>query len=286
MKKVTNKIIRVNAVYLFDQCRKLGISCSDDLTYGYVQDESCEDICVGDLAKFDGRLKEDNKYQIEKIEKINNPNLDDYLSVHQIPDAIKAEYKDFKKILKSISDNDLIGLMKNFVNNRKLFVRFLEYPCSIKSHDARRHGLFLHTYRIVSHIEKMDLEKNLKNFCIVGAVFHDIGKVFTLQNYIEKSRIIVYASIVGHKQNSVDIFDSLAERVKNLSDKKRQIIRNIILNTHNMDYDVPKTLPGKIVSELDKLDAGISDIKDKDKQHSAGNYYRTGYDKKVYFKAM
>jgi len=286
MKKVTNKIIRVNAVYLFDQCRKLGISCSDDLTYGYVQDESCEDICVGDLAKFDGRLKEDNKYQIEKIEKINNPNLDDYLSVHQIPDAIKAEYKDFKKILKSISDNDLIGLMKNFVNNRKLFVRFLEYPCSIKSHDARRHGLFLHTYRIVSHIEKMDLEKNLKNFCIVGAVFHDIGKVFTLQNYIEKSRIIVYASIVGHKQNSVDIFDSLAERVKNLSDKKRQIIRNIILNTHNMDYDVPKTLPGKIVSELDKLDAGISDIKDKDKQFSAGNYYRTGYDKKVYFKAM
>jgi len=286
MRRVTNKIIRVNAVYLFDQCRKLGISCSDDLTYGYVQDESCEDICVGDLAKFDGRLKDDNKYRIEKIEKINNPTLNDYLSVHQIPDAIKAEYQNFKKILKSISDNDLIELMKNFVNNRKLFVRFLGYPCSIKSHDARRYGLFLHTFRILNYLEQMDLEKDLKDFCIVGAVFHDIGKVITLYNYIEKSRIIVYASIVGHKQNSVDIFNSLAERVKSLSDKKRQIIRNIILNTHNTDYDVPKTLPGKIVSDLDKLDAGISDITDRDKQFSAGNYYRTRYDKKVFFKAI
>jgi len=86
--------------------------------------------------------------------------------------------------------------------------------------------------------------------------------------------------------NSVYTLDRLCKKVANFPTKKKQVLRNIILDTHNKDYDIPRTLPGKIVSTFDKADAAISYSMEEDTKIKYGKFYKLRYDENYYYKAI
>lgn len=284
----SSKLLKVNVIYRREDYLRIGVSTSDRLTYAFINKNiMLDNIYPGDLIKIFGILKND-KYHASRVAKINNPSLKSYLLLRPVPYNIKDEYLKFSNILASLQDEALIKLMKEFVKDNKLFGKFLRYPCSVKSHDSRKHGLFHHTFKLLKQISNLnDVGNKTNDLCLVGAVFHDIGKIKSLHNYVEKSKnIYSYDFLIGHKQNSIEIFDDLSSRINNFPSIYHRLIKNIIIWTHDVDYDVPGTLPGKIISILDNTDAAISSLIEKDKKISVGRFSKLPYQKNYYYKAI
>lgn len=288
MKKLkSSKLLKVNSIYRRESFFRLGVSTPNGLTYAYINEEiMLDDINPGDLIKINGYLKND-KYHIRNVVKINNPSLSNYLLVRPIPYSIKNQYLDFSKILASLQNEYLLKLMIEFVKNNKLFDKFLEYPCSVKSHDSKKHGLFYHTYKLVKQIENLnEVGKKTKDICIVGAVFHDLGKIKTLQNYFEKKGLYSYDFIIGHKQNSIEIFSDLANKIDHFPSVYNRLIKNIILGTHSTDFDKPITLQSGIISYLDKTDAAISSLIEENNKLSVGRFTKLPYQNNFFYKVV
>ena len=107
-----------------------------------------------------------------------------------------------------------------------------------------------------SHYEGLDLD-----LLLVGAVFHDIGKIWEL-SYESNVSYTDVGKLIGHLVLGSELIEKKALAIKGFPEELKNICKHIVLSHHGKyEYGSPKrpkVLEAFIVSYIDDLDSKIA----------------------------
>lgn len=91
-----------------------------------------------------------------------------------------AALNDFKALLRKLSIGPLINFVHAVITDERITLPFLQVPASIDHHHHEDGGLLFHSVECAQIAETFPhLDALEKELAIVGALFHDIGKIET-----------------------------------------------------------------------------------------------------------
>lgn len=199
---------------------------------------------------------------------------------------IAQTYRDAYALMSSVNDNTLraiaLGLLEELQHS------WLTVPGAVSVHHAFVGGTLVHSYnvaKIADNIAAAMPDAN-RDMCIVGAMLHDVGKLFTYKmNGITidmtevgnmYDHIFIGAELVGNFSDTLHLQDDV------WSEHKIQLLRHIILSHHGkLEYGspvTPKCIEAIIVSAADGIDSSAEQIRDASRKVPAG----TGWTEKIY----
>lgn len=201
---------------------------------------------------------------VEGIEKIENPNPEDFLPVSP---TIEEDERRFWALVEKIGDAKLRDFVK--VVFEPIWDMFKKGIAAKKYHHAYIGGLLQHTANVGEMVYNLSKFYNLNtDIALLGALFHDLGKVWEFniipkfehdKHYIKFGHIFLAATYVRDKAREFGI-------PKNVIDE----VIHIIL-AHHGDYSkgspvYPKTLEALLVHLVDNLDAQMNHMMTSDEK--------------------
>jgi 3'-5' exoribonuclease len=141
--------------------------------------------------------------------------------------------------------------------------KYVRCPAARTIHHNWVGGLLEHTLSICkimmflgSHYEDLDLD-----LLLVGAVFHDIGKIWEL-SYDSNITYTDVGKLVGHLVLGSELIERKAQNIKGFPEELKNICKHLVLSHHGKyEYGSPKrpkVLEALIVSYIDELDSKIA----------------------------
>ena len=186
---------------------------------------------------------------------------------------IEQMYKQTLKILRTVKNNHLLMLIKQFVSDEHLMERFKAAPAAITLHHAYIGGLLEHTLNLLEMAQLIgprykDINMDLM---LTGTFLHDIGKLEELSwdvgfKYTDKGQL------VGHLALAVIWTHQRAQIVEHQMDQPfpqelLHVLEHMILSHHGeYQYGSPKlpaTAEAIALHYLDNLDAKMDLIRQK-----------------------
>lgn len=186
-------------------------------------------------------------------------------------------WKDLEKIIDSIKDDFLKYIaIELFVNNHILAKRFKMSPAAESVHGAWIGGLLEHSISVskladlvVDYYNKIYFEGKIdRDIVILGALVHDIGKIWEYDYSSPAIKTTKYGELLGHIYLSTNKINELAKKYKeenkdtNLEiDEKLLKLMHVILSHHGkLEFGapvVPKIPEAIIIYHLDNIDAKL-----------------------------
>lgn len=199
---------------------------------------------------------------------------------------IKADEKSYNKedfIEESRFDvdkkyNEMIDFIKKRVKTQKLLEiidlfserykeKFKNHYGAMKIHHSYRGGLLEHTYSMLIISDFIADHYNLdKEILLIGALFHDIGKIFEFET-IDKQTITLEGGLLGHIVLGNSIFLELAKEIKDFPKDLLLKIQHLIISHHGEKEfgspELPKTQEAYALHIIDLLDSKINIFKEQ-----------------------
>jgi 3'-5' exoribonuclease len=186
----------------------------------------------------------------------------------QTAENIDAMFERVKEILRGVKNKHLLMLIKQFITDEALMVRFRRSPAAIQMHHAFIGGLLEHTRNvlelatlIVPRYPEVSLDLVLS-----GLFLHDIGKTYEL-TYETNFQYSNEGQLVGHIVQAAIWIDQKIKAVEAETGEPfpadiRNALLHIILSHHGQyDFGSPKlpAMPEAVaVHYIDNLDAKLN----------------------------
>ncbi len=164
-----------------------------------------------------------------------------------IEELLRAQRRDLKDMrnelssaIEQVDDEEIKRLLKEIFNESEM-ESFFFYPGSLEIHHAWRGGLIQHTLEVlryallageINSINSMD-----RDLLIAGALLHDVGKVFELEDGIKISR---EGSLLGHITLGITYVAKKCDALKVKGEKKDKILHIIASHYGKVEYGSPK----------------------------------------------
>jgi 3'-5' exoribonuclease len=180
-------------------------------------------------------------------------------------------YKRTLEILRTVKDKHLLYLIKQFVDDKELMVKFKKAPAAVALHHAYLGGLLEHTLNLLELVllvapryPQMNLD-----LMLTGTFLHDIGKTQELAwdtclKYTDPGQLI------GHLVIGTLLVEQKVEKTQRdlgqaFPVKLLQVLQHMILSHHG-DYEfgspkLPMTAEAMALHHLDNLDAKLDMIR-------------------------
>lgn len=235
----------------------------------------------GDIYKIQGMVNEYmNKIEI-KIESLKpispedpKPNLEDF--VEQPPyDTDKLFSEMIATFNSNLKNEFLVRLIDRFQN--KYQGRFKEHYGAQKIHHAYIGGLLEHTYSVVKLAIKIADHYNLdKDLMMIGALFHDLGKIkeFEIKPAINTT---MEGGLIGHIIIGNQIFLELKNDIDHFPEDLSIRIQHLIISHHGEKEfgspEVPKIPEAYALHIIDLLDSKLKIFQKITEQSENGNSF-------------
>jgi 3'-5' exoribonuclease len=198
--------------------------------------------------------------EISKISK-KDINPTDFLPSSKY--EVDVMFKNLLIIVNGMKNKYLRQLVLDTLEDPEIKPKYLKCPAARTIHHNWVGGLLEHTLSIskimlfmASHYENLDLD-----LLIVGAIFHDIGKIWEL-SYESNVSYTDVGRLVGHLVLGSELIEKKASLIKGFPDELKNICKHIVLSHHGKyEYGSPKRpkiLEAFIVSYIDDLDSKIA----------------------------
>lgn len=265
---VLKKVKRDGGLYLalelMDKTGKIPAKIWDDAETHFKM------IQEGEVYKIRGYINEyktRNEIKIDSIKEVSTDepgfNISDF--IEQASFDTESLFNEMIKITKSnINNRYLLQLIDLFIDKYKESLK-IHYGAQ-KIHHAFPGGLLQHTYSVVklaifiANHYSLDTE-----LLVIGALFHDIGKIFefTIEPTINST---LKGGLIGHIVIGNNIFLELKDKIKDFPEDLSVKIQHMIISHHGErefgSPELPKIQEAFALSIIDLLDSKISIIKE------------------------
>ena len=213
--------------------------------------------CTAKIDEYEGKLN----FNIQEIKPVE---IDINEFVLTAIEPAKALEEEFKGYVKQIKNKKIKAVIEDLMNNPDVAEKFWIHPAAKSMHHNERHGLLYHTTRMLraamALVPVYDREDNHinKDLIIAGIIFHDIGKVYELDQIATGAGEYTKQSLIGHICLG---YKWICEyEFKGMLDKETAFqLGHIVLSHHGkQEYGSPVSPSFKeaaIVNAVDGLDA-------------------------------
>lgn len=201
-------------------------------------------------------------------------------------------YGDLLQIIRRMSDPFAVKLALSVCEDPDLKPKLLQAPAAKSVHHAYAGGLLEHILSICrimdflgTHYQNYYGKALNKDLLILGAIFHDIGKIEELvwergTEYSQAGRLI------GHLVQGCELVDRHIARIADFPEDLRLLVKHQILAHHGkLEYGSPKvpaTVEALLVHYIDDLDSKVNSIFgliEKDQTPGQWTAYNKNYDR-------
>lgn len=219
----------------------------------------------GEIYSFKARPEVYNNQlylKVFKIEAAKEYNLSDFIQTSEVP--LQFMWEEFLQWIGTVTSKHWKELLDTFLNDREMIEKFKIWPAAKDWHHSYLHGLLEHTLGVIRLCDKVSiLYKNLdRELLLVGAIFHDIGK---LEEYeIKKTAVVITTPgrLLGHITIGCSIVENIIKRLKDFPLKDKEALLHLIVSHHGRyDWGSPKLPQFKealILHWCDYLDSQIT----------------------------
>jgi len=167
-------------------------------------------------------------------------------------------------LIDNIDDTHLTAIVEAFMADTESVALFKKMPAAKTVHHAYMTGLLEHTLSIVKLAVMLgDYYSDTvnKEQLLIGALFHDIGKIKELQagtglEYTDSGKLL------GHLVLGVGILNGYIDKISDFPEQTKMLLNHLILSHHGLlEYGSPKkpkTTEAFILHHLDDLDAKLN----------------------------
>ena len=204
--------------------------------------------------------KDSVSISIETITESTTAQVDDFLEVRYNAEAYGNALKTI--VQQNVSEKGMSLANKVLFENEKVWQRFTTEFAARTHHDCFKSGLLAHTYKVTSLMTvvlnlygaKLCHNQDEKDLYVLGALFHDIGKIdeYNIGNVTRKS-------IVTHQYLGVEYLDK-DFIVSTYNEEWYYHLVSIILQHHGEWGMPPKSIGAKIVHQVDLLESMVQGI--------------------------
>lgn len=193
------------------------------------------------------------------ISKALDYEIDNFVAVSdQDPEEM---WQNLEQHIASVEDIELKTLLQKIFEDNEVRETFQKHPAAQNMHHAFRHGLLEHV------LEMLDMADAIlkyypeadKSMVKTGAILHDIGKLFEIQDKKTTFDKTLRGSLIGHIVQGVEFLTTKIP--EDFSKTKLVKLQHIILSHHGLlEYGspvLPKTIEAIIVHQLDDSSAKI-----------------------------
>ncbi len=220
---------------------------------------------AGEIVKVKGWVttyKEEPQVKVEGLRKAKEAEVDLSDFLPRSEKDLESLYQEFKKVVSSIENRDLRGLLELLMEDFPLLEKLKKTPGGKLWHHAYVGGLLEHTLKVVQICEKASSMYELVNrdLLITGALLHDIGKIKTYSakgffDYTDEGRL------VGHIVSGYEIVDKKIQAMDSFPSELALQLKHLILS-HQGQLEfaspvVPQTLEAIILHYADEMDAKV-----------------------------
>lgn len=223
----------------------------------------------GDVVNVTGIVQSYNgqfQIKISNMEKIPSDEAADFLPKGDFDEnEMFSQFVDF--ILKHIKNRYIKALFTMFINDKDSIEKFKKMPAAKNVHHAYIGGLLEHTFSVVRLAVNMaEYYKTIvnKDLLIIGAVFHDMGKICELDiskgfDYTDSGKL------EGHLLLGIEMVNRYCYNIEGFPDEYRHLINHMIASHHGLlefgSPKKPKTIEALILHHIDDMDAKVNTFK-------------------------
>jgi 3'-5' exoribonuclease len=239
---------------------------------------------IDDFVKVKGNV---NLYQnrrqliINQITKVSKTEISPADFLKATTRDTDAMFKTLIAIVKGMKNKYLRELCLSTLEDPEIQPKFMRCPAARTIHHAWIGGLLEHTLSICNimlfvstHYEGVNLD-----LLLVGAIFHDIGKIWEL-SYDNSISYTNVGKLVGHLVMGSELIENKARNIKGFPEELKILCKHLVLSHHGkLEYGSPKlpmTLEALIVSYIDDFDSKVTALQTFLSQHSVKEDSWTG----------
>ena len=232
-----------------------------------------ERIQVKDIVRVAGKV---NLFQGKKqlvIQAIQRATEGTYAEDRFIPTTyfeVDRMYADVLAIIRRMSDPYAVKLALSVFEDPELKPKICEAPAAKSMHHAYAGGLLEHVLSICRIMEFLGIHyQNYygpalnKDLLILGALFHDIGKVEEL-SWTRGTEYTQTGKLLGHLIQGCELIDRHMSKIPEFPEELRLHVKHQILAHHGkLEYGSPKlpvTVEALLVHYIDDLDSKVNSI--------------------------
>jgi len=177
-------------------------------------------------------------------------------------EAEAALWKELEGLVDAITDPNVKGLVKAFLEDDDVAARLRRAPAAKTVHHAYPGGLLEHTvsciklsHRLADHYPQLD-----RDLLVAGAFFHDLAKIRELTY----DRTVEYGDegrLVGHLVMAAQWIHDKARRVGVPRDLEHHIVHLVLAHHGKLEYGSPRrpmTLEALVTHHIDDLDSRLN----------------------------
>ncbi len=174
-------------------------------------------------------------------------------------------FEELTSVLSRIQNPFLKLLVSSTLNDPQIGPLFKTAPAAKSIHHAYIGGLMEHVLSICHLMVFVKSRYNQLNLdlLLLGAVFHDIGKIWEL-NYETSFGYTSVGRLVGHIPLGSELIEKKASVIPNFPSDLKNICKHLVLAHHGkLDYGspkVPQTLEAFVVAYMDDFDSKMDSI--------------------------
>lgn len=232
----------------------------------------------------------------KQVDRSNNQDIDESDFVTLSQSNLESIVSRVREILRGVSCPDLTNLIDTCFADDEFMAGFRGAPAGIKNHHAYQGGLAQHVLSLLELCLVVGPRYPRLNMdlLLVGAFFHDIGKIREL-TYSPDLGYSDSGQLIGHLVQGVQVLDGMIQKSERQTETTfpavvADQIRHMIVSHHGtLEFGSPKvpmTLEALTLHYLDTLDAKLHNFEkliDEDaNKDSAWTVYHSNIGRKIY----
>ncbi|MGA1862650.1 HD domain-containing protein [Deferribacter thermophilus] len=227
------------------------------------------DPVKGNVVEVEANIQQYNgqpQFKITNMALVEGENRFDFFP--KTENDVDNMFNEIKSLMyENIKNEYLLKLLNLFFNDNEIVDKFKVVPAAKNVHHAYIGGLLEHTLSVVklaiiiAEYYSKDVDKEL---LLIGALFHDIGKLFELSvdesfDYTEEGKLL------GHLLLGIELINNYANRIQGFPKRLKNLINHMIASHHGiLEYGSPKrpkTKEALLLHYIDDMDAKLNTFK-------------------------
>ncbi|MGA1846910.1 3'-5' exoribonuclease YhaM family protein [Deferribacter abyssi] len=168
------------------------------------------------------------------------------------------------QVLNNLTNIYLVKMVEEFFSDSEIIEKFKIIPAAKNVHHAYIGGLLEHTLSVVKLAVLVgDYYKEYvdKELLVIGALFHDIGKIFelTIDNAFDYSE---EGKLLGHLLLGIELINKYEAKIDGFPKRLKHLINHMIASHHGIlefgSPKKPKTTEALLLHYIDDMDAKLN----------------------------